>query len=79
MRFVGGEQQLARGPEMYALRDVALFIWRRCDGRTSLERMAEEVAREYDVPLEQARSDVVAFVDELLERRLLEVDAEPRP
>jgi methyltransferase-like protein len=47
---------------VYTLNEVGSFIWELLDGRRSAQSIAEMVAAEYDVTLEQAVRDV----DELL-------------
>lgn len=46
----------------------AAWIWERFDGRSSIEAIADQLAREFDVPVETARGDVAAVADEF--RRL---------
>ena len=47
---------------VYTLNEVGSFIWERLDGRQTAQAIAEAVAAEFDVALEQAVRDV----DELL-------------
>jgi hypothetical protein len=50
---------LANTVEMFALSEVAQFVWSLADGTRGVEDM---VAMEFDVTEEQARIDVVEFV-----------------
>ena len=47
---------------VYTLNEVGSFIWERLDGQHTAQEIAEMVAAEFDVALEQAVRDV----DELL-------------
>ena len=47
---------------VYTLNEVGSFIWERLDGQCTVQAIAELVAAEFDVALEQAVRDV----DELL-------------
>lgn len=68
----GGAVLLVRGGDVYELDEVGGFIWRRCDGSTTVDAIAGALAQEYDVPEETARVDVAAFVGDLRDAGLLE-------
>jgi pyrroloquinoline quinone biosynthesis protein D len=67
-----GAVLLVRGSDVYELDDVGGFIWRRCDGNTTVDGIAGALAQEYDVPEETARADVATFVRDLRAAQLLE-------
>ena len=48
---------------IFTLNAVGATIWRAIDGRTSIEGLADAVARAYEVGPDDAASDVRAFVD----------------
>jgi hypothetical protein len=50
---------------IYTLNEVAAHIWKIVDGPTSVDRIVEEVCREFDVPADQAAQDVVMFLEAL--------------
>ena len=50
---------------LHALNESARAIWELCDGQTSPEEMARAITELTGVPLEQARSDVLATIDTL--------------
>jgi|JI102314A1RNA_FD_contig_21_2361701_length_682_multi_4_in_0_out_0_2 hypothetical protein len=56
---------LANTVEMFALSEVAQFVWSLADGTRGVEDMVAAVVREFDVTEEQARTDVVEFVNQL--------------
>ena len=55
------------------LSDSAAAILQRCDGERTVEAIAEELAELTGTPLAVVRSDVVAFVDEMKSRGLVEL------
>jgi hypothetical protein len=57
----------------YSLNPVGTFIWERCDGRHSVAQIAQELAAEYEVALEEAVRDCQEFVDSLVEQGLLQL------
>jgi PqqD family protein of HPr-rel-A system len=57
--------------EYFGLNGTAALIWRQLgDGRT-LEEIAADLERAYDVDEAQARADVETYVELLRERRLI--------
>ena len=58
--------------EYYGLRDVAASIWQHlAEPRTAAELCAL-VAAEYDVSADACHADVVVFLDELVDKALVE-------
>jgi hypothetical protein len=56
----------------YDFNPVAADIWERCDGEHSIAQIAAELAKEYDVTLEEATRDCQEFVEGLVAEGLLE-------
>lgn len=52
---------------------VGLSIWHQCDGRTTMEGMAQAVASEFRARVERVQEDLPAFVAELKRRNLVEI------
>ena len=50
---------------IYTLNEVAAHIWKIVDAPTTVDRIVEEICREFDVPADQAAHDVVMFLDAL--------------
>ena len=50
---------------IYTLNEVAAHIWKIVDAPTSVDRIVEEICREFDVPPDRAAHDVVEFLDAL--------------
>ncbi len=53
------------------LNEVGAFIWQRLDGSHTLAEIAAAVCSEYPVSHEQATADVLAFVNELVQRDMV--------
>jgi hypothetical protein len=58
--------------EYYGLRDVAASLWQHLADPHTTEELCALVADEYDVTVEGCRDDVVAFLDELVGKELIE-------
>jgi PqqD family protein of HPr-rel-A system len=58
--------------QAHALTPVATAIFERCDGTMSVNEIVQEIVDIFECDGAQAQSDVVAFVDELRERGLLD-------
>lgn len=72
------DEVLVYDPETRAthrLNATARFIWENCDGNHTADDIALEMAKVWDVPPDQARTDVAAAVDLMIARRLLELRA----
>jgi hypothetical protein len=58
--------------EYYGLRAVAASIWEHLSEPRTTDELCALVAEEYDVTEDGCRADVVAFLDELLGKELVE-------
>lgn len=68
---------------LHTLNDTATFIWDRADGTRTLEQIAAEMAREFEVDEAALRADALTFVEDAVRRGLLltsdvRAGAEPR-
>lgn len=54
--------------DAYELNETASFLWGLVGGDTTIEMMAAELARRYDLDSEIAEHHVTAFVEELRAR-----------
>ena len=50
---------------IYNLNATGAFIWQQLDGSQPLRAIADAVAQEFDVSVEQAQSDLQDFIDQL--------------
>ena len=68
-------QPVLLGPERALMLDpVGAAILSRVDGRNTVDRIVADLAAAYDAPAEVIRGDVVAFLADLADRRLLDWD-----
>lgn len=58
--------QLADMRCLFSLNPVAEYIWKRLDGRNSLEDIRGHVASAFEVGHQEAAADIGEFVEELL-------------
>jgi trimethylamine:corrinoid methyltransferase-like protein len=57
--------------QYYALDEVSGRIWDLCDGTNNVAAVVDAVCRDYDAPAETVEEDVVAFLGEMVEEKLL--------
>ena len=57
--------------EYYGMRDVAASIWHHLAEPRTLDELVTLVCEEYTVTAEDCRDDIVAFLDDLLGRKLV--------
>jgi len=50
---------------LYALNETAAAIWRRIDGKKTLEEIGVEVAEEFEVTPAQLQSDLAPLIEDL--------------
>jgi coenzyme PQQ synthesis protein D (PqqD) len=58
--------------EYYGLRDVAASLWQHLAAPRTTDELCALVAEEYDVTADGCRDDVVAFLHELADKKLIE-------
>jgi len=58
-------------PVLMTLNQSGLSIWRKLDGRSTLEELIEELCRDYAGEKQEVTDDVCEFIDELLLKGLL--------
>ncbi|KAB2698127.1 pyrroloquinoline quinone biosynthesis peptide chaperone PqqD [Brucella haematophila] len=70
---VRGQTVLLAPERAMALDDIAILIVNALDGVRSVDAICDAFALEFNAPREQVGSDVLAFVQELANRRMIEV------
>src|SRR5690606_3876447 len=70
---VRGQMVLLAPERALALDDIAVKIVEALDGQRSLDQIADEFAGAFSAPREEIASDVLAFVQDLADRRMLEI------
>jgi hypothetical protein len=78
-RLIAGETllvpiygELANMEKIFSLDPVAAFIWEQLDGKKRLKDIRDGLLDAFDVEKEQAETDILEFVGELLEAGLIE-------
>ena len=51
--------------------EISLEILRRCDGRSPVSAIIEDLAAEYEAPEEEVAADVIAFLQEWADKLLV--------
>ena len=62
------------GGQYYSLDEVSARVWELCDGEHGVEGIVEAISAEYDAPVETIYEDVLAFLEEMLDEKLLVVE-----
>jgi len=63
------------GGQYYSLDEVSARVWELCDGDNGVGGIVEAISAEYDAPAETIYEDVRAFLEEMLDEKLLVVEA----
>ena len=65
-------QWIVQAPERVLMPDeIAVSILKLCDGKTSVEAIAEMLAREYQAPREVVEADVLEMLRDLAEKGIV--------
>lgn len=63
--------ELAQLQRLFSLNGVGAFIWRQLDGKRDLEAIHHDVVERFDVSEDEARRDLVEYVDCLRDASLV--------
>ena len=69
---------LAQSGEVQVLNEVGARIWELTDGTRTIAQIAQTIADEFDVSLEQAQADVGDFISALVGERIVVLSDQPR-
>lgn len=47
---------------------IAIEILKRCDGATTIEKIAEDLAKEYNAPMQEILTDTISMLQELSDK-----------
>ena len=72
---IRGRTVLLSPERTMALEDTAIAIVARIDGKRTLAEIIDGLAADYKAPRDVIAVDVEAFLQQLLQRRMLEVDS----
>jgi pyrroloquinoline quinone biosynthesis protein D len=65
-------QWIVQAPERVLMPDeIAVSILKLCDGKTSVEAIAETLAREYQAPRDVVETDVLEMLKDLAEKGIV--------
>ena len=56
--------------------DIAIEVLKRCDGRTPISAIIDELTQAFSASPEQVAADIDALLRDLVERGMVEVDGE---
>jgi len=56
-----------------ALNDTGTFIWKLCDGKTTINEIIAAVIKKYDVEKQNAEKDVLGLIQLLIEENALKI------
>ena len=62
----------AKFPGLFAMTEVASFIWDRLPGAENADEIVESILEEYDVTREVAAADTEAFLGKLREMEIID-------
>ena len=65
-------QQLSEVNSLYVLNETGAALWRRIDGKRSVQAILTELSNEYDVTSEQLEKDLTKLIEDLLSIRAIE-------
>ncbi len=57
--------------ELYGLSPTARAVWNRLDGKTTLQKITDELSSEYEGPSGRIAEDILGLINELLKRGLV--------
>jgi len=62
----------SNAPQLLVLNDIAAGVWLMIDGRRSIEEITAEILNHVEAEPATVTRDVVAFLDQLEQRKLIE-------
>jgi hypothetical protein len=57
--------------EIHNLEDTAAFLWKCIDGKSTIGDIIRKLYDTYEVTMEQAKADIVKFIEECEKKRLI--------
>lgn len=70
-----GKVFVARGEHAFELSEVAAFIYKSIDGQRSIRQIGEKLAAEYDIPVDDAVSDIAELLTDLVAADVIDIKA----
>jgi len=57
----------------YGLEEVGTRVWELLETQTSFDQLCEKLVCEFDVSIEQCKTDVIPFILDLIEQKMLSI------
>jgi hypothetical protein len=75
VRDIGDETIILseKGDMLHTLNAVAAFLWRHIDGEKTVRQILAALLQEYEVSEEAAKADLLRLLEELQEKKLVQV------
>nr|QNO53066.1 PqqA binding protein [Methanosarcinales archaeon ANME-1 ERB6] len=77
-RVIEGEVVIltADGHEIHTLSKVGRAIWELADGTRNIKEIVSLICERFDVSFEVAQADVMEFAKQLVDKKILQINAE---
>jgi hypothetical protein len=62
------------GQKIHTLNSVGGAIWEISDGKKDVREIAQSICERFDVPPEQAQSDIIEFCTEMADENILQIN-----
>jgi len=62
---------------LYTFNSVGTYIWELADGKRKVGEIVTEICEEFDVEAETARRDALEFIENFVQKGILELKEEP--
>ncbi|WP_028589997.1 PqqD family protein [Paenibacillus massiliensis] len=72
-RVINNVKYIAINREVFELDEVGELVWESINGEKSISDIIDKVSRVYDVVPSDIRQDIEAFINELIQKNLVEV------
>lgn len=56
---------------LHTLNEIGSLIWKMADGKTSISKIIDKIYQQYNADKEIIKKDVIKFINELVEKKLL--------
>ena len=57
--------------ELFTLNETGKAIWDKMDGKKNLKKIAEELSKDFELPVPEIEADILGFTEELVKRRMI--------
>lgn len=57
--------------ELFSLNETGRAVWKRLDGKTTLDNIVKDLSSEFEVSGDEIKKDVLGLTEELLNRKMI--------